>query len=475
MRVMLINPPYDNMLSTNVPGFVDKHTGSYPPLGLLYIVSSLKRGYDCEIKFLDANVEGLTQLDMEEVVRTFSPDIVGIQMMTFTAVDSYQTAQTVKRVNQNIFVVVGGPHPNIFIDETLSKPEIDCIVLGEGERSFVELVRSISEGRGLSHLPHIAYRDKDGLVVKGTPGMIKDLDELPFPAREVLNPDKYYTIIGLAKRMTTIITSRGCPYKCLFCDRAYWGKKFRARGHINVVDEIEECVKMGIEEFDFQDDTFTLDRARVIAICDEILKRRLKIYWNIRARINTVDKELLGKLSKAGVIRIHYGVEAGTPEIINVLRKAIDLEEALRVFKLTKSYGIQTLAYFIIGSPSETEQHVIKTIKYINKLNPDYLHIGILTPFPSTDLYTMGLESGVLPNDYWKEFAEVLNPEFVPLFWEEHLSRDKLISLLRLAYRSFYFRPAYMFTQLMSVHDPLDFYRKIRAGLAVLKYCIVKS
>ena len=470
MRVLVINPPDKHMLSTNVPRFVDEHTGNYPPLGLLYIISFLEKHFDCEIKFIDCAASNSNQEEIADEVRRFAPNIVGIQMMTFTAIDAYQTACTVKKVDSEIFVVVGGPHPNIYVKETLSKKEIDCIILGEGEETFTHVVKNISEGKGLSGIPHVAYKEDGGEIICGTPGMITSLDSLPFPARKYLDLDQYYTIIGTHNRMTTFISSRGCPYKCLFCDRAYWGKIYRKRSPANVVDEIEECIEMGIKEFDFQDDTFTIDRDRVNKICDEIINRNLKIYWNIRARVNTVDGKLLAKLSRAGVIRIHYGIEAGTDEIIKVLRKNIDLEEAIRVFKLTKKAGIKTLAYFIIGSPFETREHILKTIEYITRLDPDFLHIGILTPFPSTDLYDMGLENGVLPYDYWKKYAEDLSPDFDLYYWEENLKSDELIDLLKLALKSFYGRPKYVVKQLLSINDMTDFLRKFKAGFSMIKY-----
>jgi radical SAM superfamily enzyme YgiQ (UPF0313 family) len=470
MKILLVQPPSRKMLSTNVPKFVDEHTGHYPPLGLLYIAAALERAGDSEVRFLDASAAGFGQEEIEREIAAFAPDVVGVQMMTFTSVDAYQTVVTAKKVDPNIFVVVGGPHPNIFPRETLMKPEIDCVVLGEGERTMPALVKRLASGsRNLSGLAHVAWRGPNGYEC-GTPDKIEDLDSLPFPARHLLDLDRYYTIIGKYKRMTTLVSSRGCPYRCLFCDRAYWGKLYRKRSPANVADEIEACMKLGIEEFDFQDDTFTIDRNRAMAICDEILARGLKIHWDVRARINTMDEELMIRLKEAGVYRIHYGIEAGTPEIIKVLRKEIDLEEAVRIFRMTRRHGIESLAYFIIGSPSETRGHILRTIDYIKRLDPDYLHIGILTPFPSTDLYSQGLESGFIPSDYWREFAEHLDPSFIPPFWEEHLRREELIELLATAFRSFYSRPKFIMRQLLRVRSPKEFYRKARAGLSMFRY-----
>ena len=472
MKVMFINPG-QSVSSTALPEFVSEETGKYPPLGLLYIMSSAeKSGLVSEMKLVDTLALNIAQKELENEILKFAPDIVAIQMMTFSAVDAYQCACTAKKVNPEIYVVVGGPHPNIYVEETLLKNEIDCIVLGEGEETFVELLRCFKKNDSLEQISHIAYRKEDGTIKTGTPGKINDLNTLPFPARKYLDLDIYYTVIGVYKRMTTIVSTRGCPFRCLFCDRAYWGKIYRKRSPENVVDEIEECMSIGIEEFDFQDDTFTIDKKRAMGICDEIIKRKLKITWNIRSRVDAIDEELLEKLAQAGVARIYYGVESGSPEIIKVLRKDIDLDKAMRVFRSTKKAGIQTLAYFMIVVPSETRKHIQKTMEYISKLDPDFLHLSILMPLPNTDLYTLGLETGQLPFDYWKEYAKNLNLDFTPYFWEENLNRDELQELQRYVYKAFYFRPKYIIKQLLSLHGYRVFFNKAKAGISMLKYLI---
>jgi radical SAM superfamily enzyme YgiQ (UPF0313 family) len=265
------------------------------------------------------------------------------------------------------------------------------------------------------------------------------------------------------------MTSRGCPYRCLFCDRPHLGKKFRARSAINVVDEIEECVKKGIGEFIFYDDTFTIDRQRVFDICDEILRRKLDIMWDIRTRVDNVDKVLLERLKAAGCARIHYGVESGNPEILKVLRKGITIEQVERAFKLTKEAGIATLAYFMIGSPGETRSQILETIKFARKLAPDFVHFSIATPYPATPLYQIGLEGGQLKNDYWREFARNPTSDFVPELWEEKMSGQELLGLLKYTYKSFYIRPGYIIKETLSVKSWAEFKRKAKAGLSVFK------
>ena len=229
-----------------------------------------------------------------------------------------------------------------------------------------------------------------------------------------------------------MFTSRGCPFQCLFCNRPQLGKVFRARSAKNVVDEMEECGKMGIQEIFIYDDTFGVDRQRILDICKEINKRDLSIAWDIRTRVNTVDKEVLKALKQAKCQRIHYGVEAGTQKILNILRKGITLKQAEEAFRITKEVGIQTVAYFMIGSPTETKEDILQTIKFMKKINPDYTHIAITTPFPATDLYIMAQREGVLTDDVWRNFAENPKPGFVPPLWEKNLTRVELLALLKM-------------------------------------------
>jgi radical SAM superfamily enzyme YgiQ (UPF0313 family) len=232
---------------------------------------------------------------------------------------------------------------------------------------------------------------------------------------------------------------------------------------------MEECEKMEIKEIFMYDDTFGVDRQRVLDICDELLKRNLKIAWDVRTRVNTVDEQILSKMKQAGCQRIHYGVEAGTQKILEVLRKGITLEMVEKTFKLTQKIGIKAEAYFMIGAPTETKKDILKTIEFMKKINPDYVHITIATPFPATDLYRLGLKQRVLPFDYWQKFAESPTSDFKPFFWEKELSREELILLLKKAYRSFYMRPGYIFKKIIQLKSWKDLLKKAKAALKLLK------
>ncbi|MGQ9626241.1 MAG: B12-binding domain-containing radical SAM protein [Anaerolineae bacterium] len=469
MKVLLINPPAENELIGNNPPIIEEERGYNPPLGLLYLAAYLEKFSSYEVAVVDSQVEGLSYQQLEATIAAHEPDVVGITAMTFTLIDVIKTARLVKKIDPAISVVLGGPHVHLFPNETIALPEVDYLVLGEGEEAFHHLLENLIEPEKLAEIKGLVFREDGHVINTGLRPFRENLDELPFPARHLTPYRKYSSLMAKRQPITTMFTSRGCPYKCIFCDRPHLGKLFRARSASNVADEMEECINLGIREFLIYDDTFTIHRQRVIDICDEIIRRKLDVGWDVRARVNTVDEEMLRKMRKAGCERIHYGVEAGTDRVLKILRKGITVEEARRAFRLTKEAGIDTLAYFIIGSPTETLEDISETMKLARELDPDYVHITIMTPFPGTELYARGLREGRIPRDVWREFAADPQPDFQPPYWEESFTREELLELIDRAYKDFYLRPRYVLKRLSRVRSFGEFLRHARAGLKVLK------
>ena len=470
MRILLINPPNLNPVASVLPEALEKERGHNPPLGLLYIAGYLKAqkgNYD--VRLIDSPTENLDYSQLSEKIRDFNPEIAGITTMSFTIIDALKTAALVKKINPAIKVVFGGVHVHIYGKETLDLGNSDFIVLGEGEKTFHQLVENIGSEEKLKEIPGLIFYDKEGTLVRTPPSeFIENLDELPFPARDLIDNKKYFSALGANRQVTTMITSRGCPFRCLFCDRPQLGKRFRARSPKNVADEMEQCLKnYGIKEFLVYDDTITVQRQRVIDICDEIIRRKLNIVWDIRARVDTIDEALLSALKKAGCARIHYGVESGTQKVLDIFQKGITLEQAERVFKLTKKAGIQTLGYFMIGNPTETKEDVLKTISFAKKLSADYVHITTTIPYPDTKLYFLALQEGIIEKDVWLEFAKNPSLSFVPPVWDKNLSRQDLHNLMKMAYKEFYFRPSYLLKRILTLRSFGELQRKIKGGLKI--------
>ncbi|MCD6405454.1 MAG: radical SAM protein [Planctomycetes bacterium] len=468
MKVLLINPPRANEIIGNNPVIIEEERGFNPPLGLLYLAAYLEAHSDHDIKVIDSQVERLTYDQLAERVKTQAPDVVGLTTMTLTLLDVMKTAEIVKRVSPSTKVVLGGPHVHLYPDESIRLKNADFLVLGEGEEAFKDLLDSIDDKDRLSRVTGLVFEHNGQIVNTGIRPAIEDLDALPFPARHMVPYKKYSSLLAKGDCVTTMFTSRGCPFKCTFCDRPHLGSRFRSRSPGNVVDELEKCVRMGIVEFLIYDDTFTVNRARVMGICDEIARRRLDIGFDIRARVDTVDDAMLAKLKKAGCQGIHYGVEAGTEKILKVLNKGIHISQVDEVFRMTRKHKIPVLAYFMIGSPTETRDDIETTFRVMRRLKPDYVHITVLTPFPGTQIYKMGLESGILKRDYWREFAANPTPEFEPPHWGEYFTREELNEFLVKGYKQFYLRPGYIVRRLLKLRSLGEMKRKAKAGLKVL-------
>ncbi len=467
MNVLLINPLRKNEIIGNNPSIIEEERGYNPPLGLLYIAGYLEKYAKHNITVIDSQVEKLDYSSLESRVRSIRPDIVGITAMTMTMIDVIKTVDIVKSLDSNIKVILGGPHVHLFPEETIDLKGVDYLVLGEGEVTFKELLDSVNDKSRLRDIPGLVFKDNGKIINTGVRPLIKNIDEVPFPARHMVSYKKYTSLLSKGNIVTTIFTSRGCPYKCTFCDRPHLGKMFRARSPENVVQELEECVKMGIDNFLFYDDTFSVNKKRVIDICKEIIKRKLNIDWDIRTRVDNVNEEMLRLMKKAGCNGIHYGIETGSEKILKVLDKGITIEQANRIFELTRKYRIPTLAYFMIGNPTETIDDINTTFKVMKMLKPDYVHLTILTPFPGTKIYFDGLKSGIIKKDYWREFAKNPSPDFVPPHWDEIFNKNELKDLLIKGYKGFYMRPSYVFKKILDLKSFNEFKKKAVAGFKV--------
>lgn len=469
MKILLINPPIENIIESDMPKELESGMDFLPPLGLMYIAGFVKEKTDFNIQILDCEIEKINYKNLAEKIKNENPDIIGITAMTFTLIDVIKTAKIIKKVNYKTKIVLGGPHVNIYPEETIANPEIDFLVLGEGEQPFVDLLNNINNLEELKDIKGLVFKDKKNRIINtGKRELIQNLDELPMPARELTSYQKYFSIIANKNPTTTMFTSRGCPYKCLFCDRPHLGKIFRARSAENVVSELKQIEKLGIKEVFIYDDTFTIDRQRVVDICNLILNKNIKLNWDIRARVNTIDKELLKLMKLAGCTRIHYGVEAGTEKILKVLRKGINLQQIKDAFEWTKEVGIQTAGYFMIGSPTETKSDINATVELAKKLFPDYVHFSVTTPFPATELYFKGLQNGIIKKDYWREFSKNPQVGFKPPAWEENFTRDELFKILINAYKIYYLTPKYIFRRLKELNSWGAIKNNFKAGFKLL-------
>jgi radical SAM superfamily enzyme YgiQ (UPF0313 family) len=468
--VLLLNAPRFHELIGKNPAIVEKHRGFNPPLGLLYLAGYLETHSSHRVSVLDAQPKGLSYADLAATLAEHRFDVCGLTAMTFTLIDVIKTCQVIRSVNPRAKIVLGGPHVHLFPNETIALDEVDFLIQGEGEIAFLDLLNKMDRPALWSTVPGLVYRDEIGGVRNnGIAPSTDTLDDLGMPARHALNTEDYRSLLGRRNVVTTMFTSRGCPFRCTFCDRPnspiISGFRWRSAGHI--ADEIEQCIELGIEEAFFYDDTFTVRKDRVHQLCDEIIARKLKFTWDVRAHVNTVDQDLLKHMREAGCDRIHFGVEVGNDRMMRVIRKNTTVERVKTAFAAAKKARMETLGYFMIGQQTETAADIEDTLRLARTLNPTYAHFTIFCPYPGTEIYAQALERGVLKTDVWRDFVRNPRPDFELPVWEEHFTRDELRRMLVRMYKAFYMRPGYVLRSLTRVRSSAEFGRKARAGLSV--------
>jgi len=454
MKVLLISPPKINVLSSNIPNIFEEEPQYYPPLSLMYLAAYLKKYSHHYVEILDAQILRMNYEELKEEIKAKLPDVVGITTTVQTLPSVLETAKIVKEINNSIHVSLEGPYTYIFPEETINFSYIDSLILGEGEVTFSELVNSLEQNpQNLSQIKGIIYKDKEKKIVR-TPQqeIIFNLDSLPYPVREMIPYKKY--------AFTTILSSRGCPYECLHCHRPPLSENFRSRSSSNVVDEIEECIKLGIQEFIFVDAVFTLNRKRVFDICDEIIRRDLKIKFRIKTRVNNIDYSLVLKLKEAGCHWIHYEVTSGTQKMLDFLKTEITLKEIHSVIKVTNDVRMTNSIDVLFGFPDETKEDILKTIRFVNKINPDFAYFSISIPYPGSKLYKIWLSR--YKRDYWQEYALDPKAEFtIP-------NSNELPELLKFAYKKFYFSPRFFIKQLLGAPSFDVLKKRLMISLKVL-------
>jgi anaerobic magnesium-protoporphyrin IX monomethyl ester cyclase len=371
----------------------------FPPLGLGYIAAFLKQN-NISVEIVDCTF--LNQKEALKKIRSTNPQIIGIQSMYSMRKKSLELAHLLR--DDCELLVAGGALPTTQPEDFLGG-DFDVAVIGEGEQTMLEIFNQFENGGTLSQIKGIAYKDTETGTVKRTPsrGLIDNLDRLPPPSRELFDNQSYqkYYSGKFGYKTTAIMTSRGCPFSCDFCSRPVFGNVFRARSAIKVVDEVEEVISLGYNRIWFADDCFTLNREKLIEVCNEIIKRRLRIDWECLSRVDTLNSETADKMKQAGCVRMFFGIESGNEAILKIMNKQITTKQAYNATQICKKRGIKAGAFFILGYPGENAQTILDTIKFASSLPLDYLSFTLPYPIPGTPLFEK--LTGKLVSDEWEE------------------------------------------------------------------------
>lgn len=439
MKVLFVNPP-QTASKYKFMGVIA------PPLGIAYMAGVLQENH-IDVEILDASAEDMDFKDVEKELLKRKPDLVALTALTPTIGRALETAQVVKETLPDSIVVMGGYHPTFNFIETLEDENVDIVIRGEGEYIMLNLVQALENQSSLHDVKGIVFEDKNSkeIVVNPEAPLIQDLDELPFPALNLL-PMKKYSLLDMDTHMTTMITTRGCPMQCSFCSSAAMhGKKIRERSVENIVDEIEYLkTNYDIDTIAFMDDTFTLKKRKVMAICDEILKRNIEIMWGCTSRVDTLDEKLLKKMKEAGCITIFIGVESADQQQLDNMCKNTTIAKIENAFKIAHKLKIRTIASVALGMPGDTKEIMNKTVKFVHKLKPNYAIYSLATPYPGTRFYKEAFEKNLIKIKDWSKYTLI-----TPILETIDCSLNDMRKIQAKAFMKFYLRPHYIIRQFL--------------------------
>ena len=439
MKVLFVNPP-QTASKYKFMGVIA------PPLGIAYMAGVLQEN-NIDVEILDASAEDMDFKDVEKELLKRKPDLVALTALTPTIGRALETAQVVKETLPDSIVVMGGYHPTFNFIETLEDENVDIVIRGEGEYIMLNLVQALENQSSLHDVKGIVFEDKNSkeIVVNPEAPLIQDLDELPFPALNLL-PMKKYRLLDMDTHMTTMITTRGCPMQCSFCSSAAMhGKKIRERSVENIVDEIEYLkTNYDIDTIAFMDDTFTLKKRKVMAICDEILKRNIEIMWGCTSRVDTLDEKLLKKMKEAGCITIFIGVESADQQQLDNMCKNTTIAKIENAFKIAHKLKIRTIASVALGMPGDTKEIMNKSVKFVHKLKPNYAIYSLATPYPGTRFYKEAFEKNLIKIKDWSKYTLI-----TPILETIDCSLNDMRKIQAKAFMKFYLRPHYIIRQFL--------------------------
>lgn len=452
--IILINPNYLEFRGLSITHLTIQR---YPPLGLAYLTSFLvKEGFDVGI--IDAAALNITNEKIVELLKKNEPKFVGIYTTSLFLPIVYGLIQKIKD-KTNCTVIIGGPHVTYY-PQSIIRLGADYGIRGDGEIPLLELLR----GKNKTEIPGLIYLKNKKLKINNI-FIYPKLDELPFPARYMLPNEKYFSPLFPGK-MTTMITSKGCNFNCIFCGIPHL-KSYAEMSVGRVIQEIEQIVHNDFEYIEIEDDCFTLNKKRVQKICEKIIQNKFEINWGAETRADMVDQQLMLKMKKAGCTNIRFGIESGCERVRNsVINKFIPNSTIKKAIRSAKKAGLEVVTYFMFGHPTETMNEMKKTLEFALQLNQDYADFHLAIPIPGSRLFEIACEEGKLGKDIWDK---VIFSGEIPTYVPDNISIEEMLKLQQEAYLKFYFSIRTIGKFLFKVKNMNDFKSKIKTAVVVFK------
>ena len=468
MNVVFVNPSW--IEHSTEKEIKDIYSAS-PPLGILYMASYIRKfGHHPDL--IDLSLFNISDDESVERIIKKKPDVVAF---TATTPQINSAVRIIKKLGEisDVPVVLGGSHATIMPDEMMREhKDIDYIVIGEGEKTILELMDAMERPTNPEDVAGIIFRQGDKIIKTAPRGFVEDLDTLPIPARDLLSSINDYKLTPLDfKRtpVTTMITSRGCPFHCLYCNKSIFGNKYRTHSTRYVLDEMEHLIdKYKVKEIKIWDDVFTLNTKRTSEICTGIKDRDLDISWSCESRVDVVTKDILRQMKNSGCWLIDFGIESGNQNIINGINKGITLDQIRNAIRWSKDAGMFTRGYFIFGLPGETTETAKETVRFLKEIEPTFATFFIATPYPGTGLwdYVKNVEKFTLSED-WGSYSHIdfSNPPYVT----KTLTKGELNQIIKDAYRGFYFRPSFILKRMLDINSASRLKAYCKSGILLIK------
>ncbi|MDP2762983.1 MAG: radical SAM protein [Enterobacteriaceae bacterium] len=458
-KILLINLPFEKIYEKTT---LKALSPTIPPLGLACIGASLiKCGH--QVKIFDYNLYG--DKEYIQLFKEFNPNYIGITFVTPLIREADKISRISKKMNGNIKIICGGAHPSSFPKSSLKETDIDIAVVGEGDFSICEIVN----GKKLSKIKGIAYKERGKIKLTKKREFIKNLDDLPFPAYHLYETKKYHVPSEVAKNLPAVWyeTSRGCVFGCTYCNKSCFGRTFRVKSPEKVVEEFIKIKNMGIKDILLTDDGFTTDMDRAKKICDLLIKKKVNISWSAITgiRVDRVDRELLFKMKQAGCYRFFFGIESGNQKILNTIQKGITLEQVRNAVRLAKEAKIEIYGAFMLGLPGETEKTMQDTINFAKELDLDLAKASITIPLPATPLFEDLKKNGRIKTEDWEKFKFYSTPSAI--YDHEHLSWDVIEKYHKKFFRTLYLNPRFLFKRIKNSIKNKKVIKDIKMALTI--------
>jgi len=445
-----------------------------PPLGLATVAAVTRQeGYNTLI--LDALALGMNSQETVEWILKENPDYVGITSVTKAIFNAADVAKLIKKHNSKIKIIIGGPHVTAVPIETFQRfKEFDIGVFGEGEETIVELLQALDSQKDLKKIKGLILRDGKKIILTERRPYIKDLDKLPFPAWDLL-PDllKYYQpAADTINRFpaTLLVTSRGCPYQCIFCDRSVFGNVVRGFSADYIIKMINHLQKTyGIKELFIEDDNFLVLRKRLVEFCNKIIEEKIDITWSCLGRVDNVDEEILKLMKKAGCWQINYGFESGSQRILDIINKKIKVEDSERAVAITRKAGIKVKGLFMMGNFGETKESISETINFIKRMPITDFHMTCFTPMPNTKAWEEAPKYGWFNPD-WRKISAWSVENFIP----KGFTREDIEKYYRKCWKTFYFKPPVIWDYLKKLKNNRMRKKIIKSSFNFIKFVTEK-